>query len=101
MCRLIVDQQPTWPPGTAHGESALFYGHLIGEVVRRVDGRTLGRFQREEICAPLDLDFHTGLGEAALRRVVELTGYDEEFRRSGSAGRPALYVPALGNPPRT
>jgi CubicO group peptidase (beta-lactamase class C family) len=44
------EQQPAWPPGTAHGESALFYGHLVGELVRRVDGRSVGRFLAEEIC---------------------------------------------------
>ena len=37
--------------GTAHGESALFYGHLVGELVRRVDGLSVGRFLAEEICA--------------------------------------------------
>ena len=35
-------------PATAHGESALFYGHLVGELVRRVGGRGLGRFLHEE-----------------------------------------------------
>jgi len=40
-------QRPLWPPGTAHGEAALTYGHLLGEVVRRVDGRSLGAFLRE------------------------------------------------------
>ena len=49
LCRLLAAQEPSWPPGTAHGESALFYGHLVGELVRRVDGRTLGRYLREEI----------------------------------------------------
>jgi CubicO group peptidase (beta-lactamase class C family) len=54
MCSLLAAQTPTWPPGTAQGESALFYGHLLGELVRRVDGRTLGRFLREEVCGPRD-----------------------------------------------
>src|SRR5215469_6045434 len=47
LCALLAGQQPAWEPGTAHGESALFYGHLVGELVRRVDGRGVGRFLRE------------------------------------------------------
>ena len=42
MCRLLAAQEPEWEPGTAHGESAQFYGHLTGELVRRVDGRGPG-----------------------------------------------------------
>jgi hypothetical protein len=39
LCGLLAAQEPSWEPGTAHGESPLFYGHLVGELVRRVDGR--------------------------------------------------------------
>ena len=39
LCGLLAVQEPSWVPGTAHGESALFYGHLVGELMRRVDGR--------------------------------------------------------------
>ena len=69
ICRLLAEQAPAWEPGTAQGEAALFYGHLVGEVVRRVDGRTLGRFLRDEVCEPLGLDFHVGLTDADLARV--------------------------------
>ncbi len=75
MCSLLARQEPTWAPGTAHGESALFYGHLLGQVVRQVDGRSVGRFLREEVCGPHDLDFHIGLGDAELTRVADLTGF--------------------------
>jgi CubicO group peptidase (beta-lactamase class C family) len=98
MCRLLVEQEPSWEPGTAQGESALFYGHLIGEVVRRVDGRTLGRFLQDEICGPLDLDFHVGLSQAELSRVVDLTGFDAAFRRSLEEGTD-LFRRAIANPP--
>ena len=98
MCSLLARQEPAWEPGTAQGESALFYGHLLGEVVRRVDGRTLGRFLRDEVCGPLDLDFHVGLDEAALGRVADLTGFDAAFRAAQEAG-PELYRRAIGNPP--
>jgi CubicO group peptidase (beta-lactamase class C family) len=98
LCSELARQQPSWPPGTAQGESALFYGHLLGEIVRRVDGRSLGRFLREEVCGPRDLDFHVGLGDAELVRVAELSGYGEPFR-AGAAQRPPLYARAVGNPP--
>ena len=42
MCRRLAAEPPAWEPGTAIGESALFYGHLVGELVRRADGRRIG-----------------------------------------------------------
>ncbi len=99
LCQLLAAQEPAWEPGTAHGESALFYGHLVGELVRRVDGRTLGRFLREEICGPLGIDFSFGLDPAQQARTVELTGLDSSFRAANASGRPPLYLRAVGNPP--
>ena len=99
LCSMLARQEPAWEPGTAHGESALFYGHLVGELVRRVDGRSLGRFLREEVCGPLGLDFAVGLSDRDQVRAVELTGLDEAFRRTNEAGRPELYRRAIGNPP--
>lgn len=99
LCALLAVQQPSWEPGTAHGESALFYGHLVGELVRRVDGRGVGRFLREEICGPAGLDFTFGLSPAQQARAVDLTGLDDAFRAGNAAGRPALYRQAVANPP--
>ncbi len=98
MCRLLEKQAPAWEPGTALGESALFYGHLVGEVVRRVDGRGLGTFLREEVCGPLGLDFHIGVPETDLPRVVDLTGFGEDFR-AGFQAMPELGRRAVVNPP--
>src|SRR6201996_9078597 len=99
LCRLLAAQEPSWPPGTAHGESALFYGHLVGEVVRRVDGRTPGRYLREEICGPRGLDFAVGLTPAEQARTADLTGLDDTFRAANLAGKPELYAAATSNPP--
>lgn len=99
LCSLLAAQEPAWVPGTAHGESAMFYGHLVGELVRRVDGRTLGRFLREEVCGPLGLDFVVGLDRADQARAVDLTDLDDQFRLENAAGRPELYLRASGNPP--
>jgi CubicO group peptidase (beta-lactamase class C family) len=98
LCSMLARQEPAWEPGTAQGESALFYGHLLGEVVRRVDGRSLGRFLREEVCGPHGLDFHVGLREAELARVADLTGFDAAFR-AAQEQNPALYRRGIANPP--
>jgi CubicO group peptidase (beta-lactamase class C family) len=97
MCALLAAQRPEWPPGTAHGESALFYGHLVGEIVRRVDGRGLGTFLREEICVPADLDFMVGLPPHEQARAVELTCLGDIVSSSASD----LYRRATFNPPGT
>jgi CubicO group peptidase (beta-lactamase class C family) len=99
LCALLAAQEPCWEPGTAHGESALFFGHLVGELVRRVDGRGIGRFLREEVCGPLGLDFAFGLSPSERDRAVDITGLDDAFRAANAAGRPPLYLRAISNPP--
>jgi CubicO group peptidase (beta-lactamase class C family) len=61
LVRLLAAQAPFWPPGTRQGYHAVTFGHLLGEVVRRVSGRPLAAFFREEVAGPLGLDFHLGL----------------------------------------
>lgn len=68
-CGRLAAQAPWWAPGTASGYHALVQGHLVGEVVRRVDGRKLGRFFADEIAAPLGADFHIGLDPSQFHRV--------------------------------
>jgi CubicO group peptidase (beta-lactamase class C family) len=99
LCGLLAAQEPSWEPGTAHGESPLFYGHLVGELVRRADGRGMGRFLREEICGPCGLDFAFGLSPSQQARAVDLTGLDDAFRAANACGRPPLYRLAVTNPP--
>ncbi len=66
----LAEQAPLWAPGTRHGYHALTYGHLVGEVVRRVSGRSLGTFFREEVAEPLNLDLWIGLPEEHEPRVA-------------------------------
>jgi len=61
MTTRLAEQAPWWEPGTASGYHALSQGFLLGEIVRRVTGRTLGRFFAEEIAGPVGADFHIGL----------------------------------------
>jgi len=88
LCGLLAAQEPAWEPGTAHGESALFYGHLVGELVRRVDGRGVGQFLREEICGPHGLDFAFGLSPGMLAEAVapQSTGRDQVFGEDNTWG---------------
>jgi CubicO group peptidase (beta-lactamase class C family) len=69
---LLAAQAPFWPPGTASGYHVYTHGYLVGEVVRRVTGRTLGTVFRQEIAEPLGADFHIGLPADQDERVAEL-----------------------------
>jgi CubicO group peptidase (beta-lactamase class C family) len=69
---LLAAQAPFWEPGTASGYHALTQGYLIGEVVRRITGKSLGTFFREEIAEPLDADFHMGIGPEHDHRISNL-----------------------------
>lgn len=68
----LAAQAPLWEPGTAHGYHALTFGWLVGEVVRRVSGRSVGRFLADEVAAPLGIELYVGLPAHAVPRVVPL-----------------------------
>ncbi|MEV0850432.1 serine hydrolase domain-containing protein [Streptomyces sp. NPDC049954] len=61
MAAALAAQRPLWTPGTAHGYHGRTWGWLAGEVIRRVSGRSPGRFFADEIAGPLGLDFFIGL----------------------------------------
>jgi CubicO group peptidase (beta-lactamase class C family) len=67
---MLAGQAPWWEPGTASGYHALNQGHLVGEVIRRIDGRQLGQFFAEEVAGPLGVDFHIGLDPSQHHRVA-------------------------------
>src|SRR5579863_8380759 len=69
---LLAAQAPLWEPGTASGYHAITQGYLIGEVVRRITGKTIGTFFREEIAGPLNADFWIGLPASEDHRVADL-----------------------------
>jgi CubicO group peptidase (beta-lactamase class C family) len=68
----MAAQAPWWPPGTASGYHALNFGHLIGEVVRRISGKTLKQYVAEEIAGPLGADFQIGAAESDWRRISDV-----------------------------
>src|SRR6478735_10125353 len=67
--RAVAEQRPQWEPGTDHGYHAQTYSWIVGELVRRVTGRTIGRWIAEEIARPLGLDFWFGLPEDEAHRI--------------------------------
>lgn len=69
---LLAAQAPYWEPGTAPGYHAVTQGYLVGEVIRRITGRSLGTVFREEIAEPLGADFHIGLPASEDARVADL-----------------------------
>ncbi|MEM9668392.1 MAG: serine hydrolase domain-containing protein [Pseudomonadota bacterium] len=73
MTRELAAQAPWWEPGTKSGYHALTQGHLIGEVVRRITGQSLGSFFKSEIADPLEADFHIGVSEDNFSRICKLT----------------------------
>lgn len=66
----MAAQAPWWTPGTASGYHALNFGHLLGEVLRRVTGRTLKQFVAEELAGPLRADFQIGASPADASRIA-------------------------------
>jgi CubicO group peptidase (beta-lactamase class C family) len=68
----MAGQAPWWEPGTASGYHALNYGHLVGEVVRRISGKTLKQFVADEIAGPLGADFQIGAAESDWGRIADV-----------------------------
>ncbi|KAB1150153.1 beta-lactamase family protein [Streptomyces luteolifulvus] len=68
----LAAQAPVWEPGTAAGYHALTFGFLVGEIVRRITGRSLGEFFADEVAEPLGADFHIGLSADHDHRVAPL-----------------------------
>lgn len=66
----LAAQEPWWEPGTASGYHAICYGHLIGEVVRRITGKMLAQFVADEIAGPLGADFQIGAPESDWSRIA-------------------------------
>lgn len=96
----LAAQAPWWEPGTASGYHALNYGHLIGELVRRIDGRSLGRFFAEEFAGPLGADFRIGMDPADFGRIAtlvppEFAEFDQSLIPQDSVLFKTLFQPLL------
>ena len=72
MVEALAAESPWWEPGSAHGYHAVTFGWLVGEVVRRIAGKSLGTYVRDTFAQPLGLDFHVGLAEPEHARVGDI-----------------------------
>jgi CubicO group peptidase (beta-lactamase class C family) len=105
MASALAAEKPWWEPGTKHGYHALTFGNLIGEVIRRISGQTVGTYFRNEIAEPLGLDFHIGLAEEHDARVAEMLpmplpepGLDNPIAKALSDPQ-SMTFKAFANPP--
>jgi CubicO group peptidase (beta-lactamase class C family) len=88
----LAAQEPWWAPGTASGYHAVTQGYLVGEVVRRISGQTIGTFFANEVAGPLGADFHIGTGaehDAQVARVIPPPPFEFE----GSPPTASRFVP--------
>lgn len=95
----LAAQEPWWEPGTANGYHAITYGHLVGEVVRRAAGTTIGAFFRDEVAKPLGVDFHIGLPASEDARVADLVPPSAADLAAAAPNPDTLRGKVLTNPP--
>ena len=98
---MLAAQEPWWEPGTASGYHALNQGHLVGEVIRRVTGKSLGRFFREEIAEPLGADFQIGLDPKDFARVSDVVAPPPLELDLAALGPDSVAVKTFGGPAAT
>jgi len=99
MTGALARQAPWWEPGTAHGYHVNTFGFLVGEIVRRADGRSIGTVLREDIAGPLDADVHIGLPVSEHLRVAEFLWPDVALSTGMPAADDLMRFNAYWNPP--
>jgi CubicO group peptidase (beta-lactamase class C family) len=102
----LAAETPWWTPGTQHGYHALTFGYLVGEVIRRVSGTSVGQFFRAEVAEPLRADFFIGVPASADARAAEILPDLPPPGGETTVGDMSLRDPAsmanraFANPPR-
>lgn len=94
---LLARQEPWWEPGTASGYHAITQGYLLGELVRRVTGQTLGEFFAAEIAGPLGADFHIGTAPEHDERIAHVIAPPSGLG-TRSTERESIGQRTVGNP---
>jgi CubicO group peptidase (beta-lactamase class C family) len=94
MTEALAAEEPWWEPGTRHGYHAITFGWLVGEVVRRITGESLGGYFRKEIAEPLGADFRIGFGPELDLRVAPLVQGPIVIPDAG----PNLFSELVANP---
>src|SRR5512146_2669521 len=102
MVNALEEQAPWWEPDTAFGYHVNTYGFLIGEIVKRAAGKTLGALIRQEVAEPLGADIHIGLPREHHGRVAEYRWPATSTMTpppEGETGIPLMHWNAYWNPP--
>lgn len=96
---MLAKQAPWWEPGTASGYHSLNMGHLLGELVRRVAGKSLTQFIAEEIAAPVDADFQLGAPESDWSRIAPVVPPPPPAFDFNAIPKDSILAKTLFNPP--
>ena len=98
-CARLAAQEPWWEPGTASGYHAITQGYLVGEVIRRIDGRSVGQFFAQEVAGPLGADFFIGLPASEDDRVARVIPPPPLADLVAGADPTSLPIRTFSNPP--
>jgi CubicO group peptidase (beta-lactamase class C family) len=92
MTEALAAETPWWEPGTQHGYHPVTFGYLVGELIRRVSGQSVGEWFRDHVSGPLDADFHIGLLEKEDARVSNMIGGIVAPKIKPEPGKPAPRI---------
>ncbi len=99
MASKLANMKPIWEPGTASGYHSMTFGWLTTELIKRVTGKTLGVYFREEIGNDRDIDFYIGLPESEENRVAEMIPFSKEENNQNENAEPNDAQKASGSGP--
>lgn len=94
----IAAQAPNWEPGAEHGYHARSFGWILGEIIRRVTGKSPGRYLADEICGPLGLDYWVGLPESEYARCARMVTPDTAHSAAAVLGASSLTARVMTGP---
>jgi len=99
MTEALARATPWWKPGSAHGYHVNTFGFLLGEIVHRISGRSIGTVLREDIAQPLGADVHIGLPPSEHSRVAEYLWPTAASQQSMPSSEELMRFNAYWNPP--
>ena len=95
MTAAMAAETPWWPPGSRHGYHPITFGWLIGEVIRRVTGMTVGAYLQQVFAGPLALDMYIGVPADQQHRIARIS---QAAPDPGNAAAMAFMQKIMGDP---